>query len=635
VPAVIGSTGRARVQITGFCLALLAVAGSVLLNAWICDDAYVTMRTVDAFLRGEGLVWNPGERVQAWTHPLWLGVLVVLRGVGLSAYAALLGAGLLCTAGFVVMLRALQRSALLWPVLLALAASPAFVHFSTSGLEAPLTHLLIAAFYLGVVRTARLRWLVLLASAVALNRMDTVLFCVLPLLCRAYEDVRARGLRGALGDVALGAAPLVAWFAFSLIYYGSLVPNTAHAKLAHGIARSEIFRQGVSYLGTTVTFDPAGSVLALVGVMAALADKRRSVVLAGIGTVLYLLYVVSVGGDFMAGRFTTPVLASGALLLVLSSLGERLLAVTEKWWAATGLLVAIGVLGALPHHHVATPFARTFALPIPEGPVSLHATHWVTVEQGFYWDATALVEVARHGISPPDHEWTEVGRRMKELGGVHMARNIGFTGYATEGGATLVDPYALSDAFLARLPAVRNIDWHVGHYRRHIPEGYLRSVQDGHCQMADPELCELFDLVRRVTHGPVFASGRMGDIVRLQRYRPSPGLAERMVFGERVESSEHPRHPVQFVDSGIEIRLEAPTTGRWTARVSACLAYELRFLRDDQEVAVEQVSARPAPDGRGQCLLRPEFHGTPFNRVQVLTLERPGPYFYFGRGLNE
>ena len=41
-----------------------------LVNAWICDDAYITFRTVDNFINGYGLTWNPGERVQAYTHPL-------------------------------------------------------------------------------------------------------------------------------------------------------------------------------------------------------------------------------------------------------------------------------------------------------------------------------------------------------------------------------------------------------------------------------------------------------------------------------------------------------------------------------------------------------------------------------------
>jgi hypothetical protein len=36
------------------------------------DDAYFTFRTIDNFVHGYGLRWNIAERVQAYTHPLWL-----------------------------------------------------------------------------------------------------------------------------------------------------------------------------------------------------------------------------------------------------------------------------------------------------------------------------------------------------------------------------------------------------------------------------------------------------------------------------------------------------------------------------------------------------------------------------------
>ena len=36
-----------------------------LLNAWVCDDAYITFRTIDNFLHGHGLRWNVAERVQS------------------------------------------------------------------------------------------------------------------------------------------------------------------------------------------------------------------------------------------------------------------------------------------------------------------------------------------------------------------------------------------------------------------------------------------------------------------------------------------------------------------------------------------------------------------------------------------
>jgi arabinofuranosyltransferase len=48
------------------------------LRAWLCDDAYITFRTVDNFIHGYGLTWNVAERVQAYTHPLWM---LLLSGV--------------------------------------------------------------------------------------------------------------------------------------------------------------------------------------------------------------------------------------------------------------------------------------------------------------------------------------------------------------------------------------------------------------------------------------------------------------------------------------------------------------------------------------------------------------------------
>ncbi|MGC9054758.1 MAG: hypothetical protein ACP5KS_12855, partial [Candidatus Hydrogenedens sp.] len=41
-------------------------------TAWLCDDAYISFRTVDNAVNGYGLRWNINERVQVYTHPLWL-----------------------------------------------------------------------------------------------------------------------------------------------------------------------------------------------------------------------------------------------------------------------------------------------------------------------------------------------------------------------------------------------------------------------------------------------------------------------------------------------------------------------------------------------------------------------------------
>src|SRR5262245_2250480 len=43
-----------------------------LANAWMGDDAYITFRTAWNFVHGYGIVFNPDERVQAFTDPLWM-----------------------------------------------------------------------------------------------------------------------------------------------------------------------------------------------------------------------------------------------------------------------------------------------------------------------------------------------------------------------------------------------------------------------------------------------------------------------------------------------------------------------------------------------------------------------------------
>ena len=49
----------------------------IIKSAWVCDDAYISFRTVYNFVNGYGLTWNIAERVQGFTHPLWLFVLSI------------------------------------------------------------------------------------------------------------------------------------------------------------------------------------------------------------------------------------------------------------------------------------------------------------------------------------------------------------------------------------------------------------------------------------------------------------------------------------------------------------------------------------------------------------------------------
>ena len=70
---------KIAVLATVFLATLFAVV--LVRTAWLSDDAYITLRTVDNLVHGRGLTWNPDERVQAYTHPLWMFLLAAVYSV--------------------------------------------------------------------------------------------------------------------------------------------------------------------------------------------------------------------------------------------------------------------------------------------------------------------------------------------------------------------------------------------------------------------------------------------------------------------------------------------------------------------------------------------------------------------------
>lgn len=598
-------------------LALGALVFTVGLNAWVCDDAYITLRSVEALLDGRGLVWNPGERVQAYTHPLWMALLALALLVVRDAYlAALVLGGAFTLATAVGLCRVGARPKLAALVLVGLAMSPSFVHFSTSGLENPASHLLLVAFtavFVSPPSDRRPMRQYALVALLLLNRTDLLFLVLIPSLWTFYEDGRRRGWRRAVGTAALAASPVLAWELFTLVYYGSLVPNTAYAKLAHGLPRSEVAAQGVRFLANFGSFDPVGAAMLVVSLGAILRPRMgaRHRALAT-GVLLSLAYVVWIGGDFMSGRMLTP-----ALILALCGAstmpeGEARRPIATRVATALAAVVLVG-LGMAPQRHVLMPLAESFDLPVEEGPLPRYATHWVGSERGHYASATSVWVVLEHDPPRPPHTWYDRGEHLGNIGGVHRVRNIGFAGYAADDGATLIDPYALSSAFLARLPAFRNLSWHVGHYQRVIPPGYERSVAEGTCHMDDPELCALFDDVWTVTRAPVFSEGRLDAIVSLHRFRPSEALTHRMRFGEVVRTASTPPRPVGFVDSGVRFPVAEEDSGR-VAQLSPCLPFQLDYYAASERVAETRADGCRVPLDAGRA----------FDEVHIYPLER-GP----------
>ena len=476
----------------------------LVLSAWTHDDAYITFRTVDNFVHGLGVTWNPAERVQAYTHPLWMFLNAGLYALtGEIYYTHLtLSIGLSLAAFYLLLFRlpASARAGVLAGFLLLAAKS--FMDYSTSGLENPLTHLLLAAFALALARGAdsprNTFLLALIAALGGVNRLDSLLLFVPALAHTLYLQRSWRRLLAA----ALGFLPLVLWQLFALVYYGFLLPNTAYAKLGIGVSRGEFLTQGVRYLTDSLARDPT-SLLLLAGVTgAAVVQRRRRPLLLLAGGWLYVGYVVWIGGDYMSGRFLSAPALSSALALVGLEVARP---------ARRRLLAALLAVIVLVAYTAATPLG---------GP-RIYAG--VGDERQRFYHATGLLAGAFSDRPWPDHFFRHKGEAARRSGhDVVVDGYVGFLGFYAGPRVHVVDLLALPDPLLARIPGITGGSagepgasvWLPGHVSRPLPEGYVATLESGRNRLADPHLAAFYDKLRRVVRGELWSRERWVDIWR-------------------------------------------------------------------------------------------------------------------------
>jgi len=125
----------------------------------IADDAYISLRYLDHWLRGDGLVFNPGERVMGYSNFLWLVALAPLAAIGLSLPAAAQGLGVAAAFACVALVshELIRRHGSAWPAVAAgawLAASAPFALWAQAGLEGPLFALWLTSAQISACRYA-------------------------------------------------------------------------------------------------------------------------------------------------------------------------------------------------------------------------------------------------------------------------------------------------------------------------------------------------------------------------------------------------------------------------------------------------------------------------------------------------
>ena len=627
--------GRTTAEKAMLCIALILFAVVMIRNAWLCDDAYITYRTVDNFVNGYGLTWNTAERVQAYTNPLWMFVVSAVYAITREIYysSLILSLAISFWAVNIIAWRVARSTATAILTVVTLTCSKAFVDYSTSGLENPLTYLLLALFFSAYdAQKAGSRKIIILSfltSCAALNRMDNIII-YLPVL--AYT-LRCAPARRRIFSLFLGLAPLILWEAFSLLYYGFPFPNTAYAKLGTAIPAAAMMKQGVYYTLNSFTTDPLTLSVIAAGIIIPFLAKDRNGIPVAIGIALFVIYIIWIGGDFMMGRFfATPFFCAAAML------SRRPLPSTKIWVPLLTLITIIGLCNPRTPVLSGTSYGAAYNDSTYE-----KSHHGISDVRAFYYKYSGLFNLTPGPQSDTSH-WRLLGRRADTHAPPFLIINaVGVPGFCIGPHSFILDPIGLADPLLARTPCIQSRHWRIGHWVRYIPIGYIETIVSGKNCIRDKDLAAYYDALSLICRGPLCDKRRLATILKMNiggydklleayasRMQSAQQQDENMIangvipipwnqegctvftHGERVVSLGKAYRP-----SRIEISLESDDS------------YQITYARDNLSLATQVVPAQDPPPGKLVIHLLnipPGVAGEGFDTIFISPREGDGIY---------
>ncbi len=500
-------------------LPLLAVyAGLIGYTAWVSDDGFITFRSIENWIHGYGLVFNIGERVQTFTHPLWLflqSLLYLLTrlfdppfGLNKLFFGNIIISLSLSILTITLFAFKLARSTQMAIVgILTLTLSKAYIDYSTSGLENPLNHFLILCF-LGLFLFKKegephnvigLSFLICLAT---LNRMDTVLIYFPTLLLIIWKS--SQKLKTIL-SILVGMVPVIIWELFSIFYYGTPFPNTAIAKLNTGIDKVVLLKQGVYYYLNSLHLDTVTLTVVVFALVITIVSKDMQRIAVAIGIGLYLCYILYIGGDFMSGRyFSLPLLAA---VILLSTLDLKSLPLFG------GSLILVLAIGLLPF--ITTMERRPTYGENRENNLVFLDSHKIADERLIYEERTGLLAAIKRNsprIVYSQDAWQYSATYPRK---VNVYGPVGINGLRDGPNIHVIDKNGLADPLMARLPLEDTQNWRIGHFHHILPDGYVETLSSGMNMIRDADIALYHDKLSFVVKGPIWDLDRILEIWKL------------------------------------------------------------------------------------------------------------------------
>ncbi len=352
-------TDRAH-GLTSFIIAalILVVLASLIFDCTL-DDSFISFVYARHLAQGEGLVFNPGQRVEGYSNLLW--VLVAAAFEVLRADTVIMAkiVGIACAIlGLLLTGEIARRHLKLGPAVIALglvflATDIRVVYYSISGME--------TTFYL--LQVVLLSYLLLedrfvpaggVCGALILTRPEGILF-IIPLAVTLVA--KRTGLRTAVTALLIPIGVAVTFEAWRWHYYGALLPNTHLHKvdMSGSFARFVLLHTKALVMYSLRGFSGTQMVLGAAVLGIGILGRKRLLPLSAC-VLMAVVFVWYSGGDWTAfSRFYVPVLPLIALFWMgaVGFMVERAGRTLHRRALLVGLMLVPLLISAL---HTATSF---------------------------------------------------------------------------------------------------------------------------------------------------------------------------------------------------------------------------------------------------------------------------------------
>ncbi|MFA3782163.1 hypothetical protein ABRY23_03780 [Melioribacteraceae bacterium 4301-Me] len=423
-----------------FVLVLLTLMLLAWHNKFVQDDAFISFRYAKNFAEGIGLVFNKGERVEGYTNFLWTMLMSLSFKLGFDPVLFSYYAGITF---FVISLLFTYKIAEIafdfWEensskllsllVVILLGTNYTFSAYATGGLETQMQTAFVTAsvfFFLNVLYKKKesylnLFFISLLLIISVLVRPDSLVFVFLIFFGFFYlrEERNTANKILVVQRFLVLLVPfltvLIAYLLWKLFYYGDILPNSFYTKVG-GI---ESIPAGLIYIGLFFSSYWLFPILILFPFYLNKFVKKNNTTIKFLSfiIVVWLLYLVKIGGDFMEFRFLVPILPFLFVVIVWT-----IYALIEEKKVRYALIVII-ILGSIYHK------------------VTFHYLHGIE----------SIKNLAGH-LYDENQNWIEVGKRLHEL---FPNRNV--TIAVSAAGAVpfyselpAVDMYGINDSEIAK-----------------------------------------------------------------------------------------------------------------------------------------------------------------------------------------